>query len=508
MATLYRKYRPQTFAEIHDQEHIVRTLTNEISSQKIAHSYLFTGPRGVGKTTIARLLAKSLNCKNKKDGEFEPCNECASCKEISESRNIDVIEIDAASHTGVDNVRENIIDNAQFKPTQSKYKIFIIDEVHMLSTSAFNALLKTIEEPPTHIVFILATTETHKLPATIISRCQKFNFKKISRDEMIKKLKKISETEGVDVDKNVIEKIAVQSDGGMRDAESLLGQIFSLDKKKITEEDIEGIIPSSNLNLALDYLFAITDGDVKPAFQHTDTLSIEGINAEQFALDALNMLRMAMISQSGYDLKNAGNFEKEIEKRIISLGQKIQNQKIVRMIDSLIIRKKEIKQSPISNLPLELFAVEFSEEKNDEAREKEQSKIEPVQKQEKKQEDTKPAQIITQRKIAPKSTIEDINAKWGDVIAEIGKKNSSLIFVLKMCKLEKVDEDGLHISFSFSIHRDKINEPKNKQIIAEELEKQIGEKIQIICDVCDEEKKNTEDTAVQNIAAEFGGEVV
>lgn len=171
-----------------NQNHVKITLQNEIETDKVAHAYLFCGPRGIGKTTAARLLAKAVNCERRKASESEPCNECDSCKEITSGRDLDIVEIDAASHTGVDNVRENIVTNAKFSPSRRKYKVFIIDEVHMLSTSAFNALLKTIEEPPARVIFIMATTEVHKIPATIISRCQRFDFKKISRREVVERL--------------------------------------------------------------------------------------------------------------------------------------------------------------------------------------------------------------------------------------------------------------------------------------------------------------------------------
>lgn len=204
MATLYRKYRPQTFAEAVGQNHIKLTIQSELATDKIAHAYLFCGPRAVGKTTFARLVAKAINCLNRQEGSFEPCDKCESCQEIVLGRALDIIEIDAASNTGVDNVRDNIIASARVSPSKSKYKVFIIDEVHMLSISAFNALLKILEEPPKRVVFILCTTETHKVPATIISRCERFDFKRIGLVDIVKKLSHIVREEKVKVDKDIL----------------------------------------------------------------------------------------------------------------------------------------------------------------------------------------------------------------------------------------------------------------------------------------------------------------
>ena len=223
---LYRKYRPQSFADFVGQEHIVKTITNALAMGRVAHAYLFCGPRGVGKTTIARILAKAANCENRKKDDYEPCNKCLACQEINQGKSLDIIEIDAASHTGVDDIRE-LRDGIRFSPTRLRYKVFIIDEVHQLSKAAFNALLKTLEEPPEYAIFILATTEIHKVPETIISRCQKFDFHRLSMEKIIERLAKIAKSEGVKIEKPALEMVAMNAEGGMRDAESLLGQIMA-----------------------------------------------------------------------------------------------------------------------------------------------------------------------------------------------------------------------------------------------------------------------------------------
>ena len=373
MSTIYRKYRPQQFADIVGQGHIIKTITNEINTDKIAHAYLFSGPRGTGKTTLARLLAKSINCatrsgipphggdKDRKKNDYEPCGACSSCAEITTGHNIDVIEIDAASHTGVDNVRENIIENAQFKPTKSKYKVFIIDEVHMLSTSAFNALLKTLEEPPSHVIFILATTEQHKLPATIISRCQRFNFKRVGYDDMLGRLEEICKSEKIKVDKKVFERIINKSDGCMRDAESLLGQVLSLDLKDIGPEDAEMILPTSSIQTVLEFIDSIFDKQAGSAIKIIQEMVSDGVNLEQFTYDCLEAMRLLMILQIDPQTKNIStDYSAQAVKDLRKASIKISPLQLVKMIESLVVRRRDIKSAPMPQLPLELFVVEFS----------------------------------------------------------------------------------------------------------------------------------------------------
>ena len=252
---LYRKYRPKTFSEVIGQEHIVQTLTNAISSDMVSHAYLFAGPRGSGKTSLARLLAKAVNCQNRKG--FEPCNKCSSCLEINQGRAIDLIEIDAASNRGIDEMRE-LRDGIKFSPTKLKYKVFIIDECHQLSREAANALLKTLEEPPSHAIFILATTQIHKMIPTIVSRTQRFDFRRLTFSEIIKKLEMIARTEKVKIEKPALELIASNSGGSLRDGESLLDQVLTysrtLNKEKIEAGDIKQLLGLVDINLISQFV--------------------------------------------------------------------------------------------------------------------------------------------------------------------------------------------------------------------------------------------------------------
>lgn len=276
--TLYRKYRPKTFELVYGQDVIVKTLKNVIKNDKLSHAYLFTGPRGTGKTSSAKLFAKAINCSNNKDGDA--CNECENCKSFNNNSNPDIIEIDAASNNGVDEIRE-IKNKVSLVPSMSKYKVYIIDEVHMLSIGAFNALLKTLEEPPEYIIFILATTEPQKIPATIISRCQRFDFKSISHDKMKQCLENIISKENISIDDGAIEEIINNSKGGMRDAIGLLDQASAFCNNNITANDIEELSGNTSIKQIRTFLSNIMQKEYNVIF---DSISNYSSNGKDFAL--------------------------------------------------------------------------------------------------------------------------------------------------------------------------------------------------------------------------------
>lgn len=536
--TLYRKYRPQTFAELIGQNHIKITLESELQSGKLAHAYLFSGPRGLGKTTTARLLAKAVNCLNRKDGQSEPCNQCDACLEVMAGKSLDVIEIDAASHTGVDNVRENIIENARFTPTSRKYKVFIIDEVHMLSTSAFNALLKTLEEPPAHAMFILATTEIHKVPETIISRCQHFDFRKVSNQEMISRLTYIISQEKKQVDKDVVENIAYYGQGCIRDAESLLGQILSLGDKKITAEQAELILPRSRFDSALELIDILNKQDSVQALSLVNNLVEEGVDLEKFTADLIEVARKILLLKVSSSLAQFGGaINKDLEKKIADLASQINLKFIVKLIEVLLVKKQELKYAEISQLPLELGILEMIDQDKDDditgggvssTREVKINKSETEvtskdlvkQKVVKAVKEPKKIHETLVKKVSIK--LHQIQSKWPQILTAIKTYNHSLSSSLKISKPDKISDTGtllIHCPNKFLQQR--LMESKNLEILEKVLEEIFKTKLNIEVEVDEKlavasdkdagqviREENSKDTSVDNLLETFGGRVV
>lgn len=351
---LYRTYRPQKFADVTGQEVVVQTLQNAIKNKKISHAYLFSGPRGTGKTSVARIFAKALNCANLKDGE--PCDECISCREISEGYNPDVIEIDAASNNGVDEIRD-IREKVKFLPSGSKYKIYIIDEVHMLSGGAFNALLKTLEEPPKHAVFILATTEPQKLPATIISRCQRFEFKSLGILEINSRLKQICEFENVSITDEALNLIAEAAEGAMRDAISILDQAISYGNKEITIDDVNSVTGSLNYEKVISLTKAIEGKEIHTTLSLLNELISSGKEINKIINSLLVFYRDILLYKSvGNDGYNKFIFSKE---SFQEFANNIVVSKVMYFIDVLCDVQSKVKYSTTPNIFLEIALIKM-----------------------------------------------------------------------------------------------------------------------------------------------------
>lgn len=352
---LYRKYRPKKFKDIISQAHITEVLKAQILTDSLHHAYLFSGPHGIGKTTTARVFAKAVNCLNFKKNK-DVCLKCENCLVFEQGKNMDFIEIDAASNRGIDEIR-NIIEQVKHYPSFLKYKIYVIDEVHMITREAFNAFLKTLEEPPEHIIFILATTEKHKLPETILSRTQIFEFKKISKEDIKQKIKKILKEENINYSEKAIDYLATIAKGSFRDAETTLNKIISLEYKSLGLENLKKIIGAPDFEILKKFFEFLIKKEPASALNLLEESFKKGLDPKLFIEDFLLFLRNMILGKYGKAVFNKNELTEEQIEYFIEYSRKIKENKIIEIIEVFVKSYKDLYQYPIINIPLEIAVV-------------------------------------------------------------------------------------------------------------------------------------------------------
>ena len=352
---LARKYRPMFFEDVVGQQHVCVTLQNAIEKKRIANAYIFSGPRGVGKTTVARLLSKALNCEH--GPTTKPCNKCSSCLEINESRSLDVFEIDGASNRGIDEVR-NLRDGLKYSSTPGKYRIYIIDEVHMLTNEAFNALLKTLEEPPANVLFVFATTESHKIPATILSRCQRFEFKRMSTQNIIKQLQELCVKEEIEIDNESLRLVASKADGSMRDSESILDQVIAFCGKTIQAKDVSNLLGIIDTNLFFQVTDFIKEGNVEGGIELSSKIFVEGYEFNEFLAGLAEHLRNFLIVCTTGKTEEL-NVSEEHAQRYLSEKEHFQVEDLLRLLQVATDAMTIIRKSTNARLHLEISLVKM-----------------------------------------------------------------------------------------------------------------------------------------------------
>ncbi len=529
---LYRKYRPTTFGAVAEQQHVVRTVSNQLASGKVAHAYLFAGPRGVGKTTIARLLAKALNCEGRQPGEAEPCNRCSVCLDANVGRFLDTVEIDAASQTKVEETRENIIENVRFAPTRGKFKVFIIDEVHMLSTSSFNALLKTLEEPPAHAIFILATTELHKIPATIISRCQRFDFHRIPAKEMIERLQTIASLENVVVEVEVLAAIARLSEGCLRDAESLLGQVMALGEQHITHETASLIIPDTYTDVVTRLAEVTIKRDTLAALAIIRSCVEDGGSMRYLVDEFMEFVRSMLFASLGET--RFEQYDPATLQALMSCAQGLPSSDLQRLLDLVLTARGRATPSEFPQLPLELALVQFClgapssvrpqptstsnvsldawDNKRGQAMDNILPPYQPVTKIKLPNLPDAPVsatisvatETLPNTDIAVDNDVADLKSKWGRCVAAVGERNMALPIILNIAEILRIENGKVVIGFQYAMHVEKMNEIKNLRLVEEVVASVLMKNVRLTFI----QSKAPTDEAVSNLLEAFGGSMV
>jgi DNA polymerase-3 subunit gamma/tau len=482
-----RKYRPMGFGEVVDQKHVVTTLVNAINSKRIAHAYLFSGPRGTGKTTVARILAKALNCE--KGPTSEPCNQCSACQEINAGRSIDVFEMDAASKSKVEDIRGLIIEGVKYAPVRGKYKVYIIDEVQMLSDSAFDALLKTIEEPPANVVFVFATTAPQDVPPTILSRCQRFEFKRIPFNDLVDTMTTISEKEGLEMEKEAIYTLARKADGSLRDSLSLLDQMIAFGGKKITKKIVDQTLGLVEQEVYFDLTKIILEKDSKKGLELLEDLIDSGIDLQEFVTGFLEHLRNLLVAKVGGKSEKLFDLSEHYIERYRNKAENFSETDLLRMIRIVVDLGYTLKRTIEPRIHLEVsllklismdssVAIETLLERLGQAG-SEGGGIEykvPSRKEISKtkdsiqQEDSEPEEDLKPPEQNSLSlNLENLKASWPEVLNKVKERKASLWSCLSHAEIVSLDNGVVLLEFSNG------NEFHKKQVEKKENLKEIRE---------------------------------
>lgn len=540
---LYRQYRPMTFDEVLGQKHITTTIKNQILKENIGHAYLFSGTRGTGKTSTAKIFSRAVNCIDLQDGN--PCNKCEICKGILDESIMDVIEMDAASNRRIDDIRD-LRDKVIYPPSRASYKVYIIDEVHMLTQEAFNALLKTLEEPPRHLIFILATTEPEKLPQTILSRCQRFDFKRVSTKDMSERMRSIAEELDIEVEEKVINVIARNSDGAMRDALSLFDQCISFGGDMIKYEDAINILGLTNNDKIFDLVDGIIKKDLKLSLSQIDGIIQDGKDINQFIKDIIFYFRNLMITKTTKNPNELIDTDQETMDAYIEQADAVQIEFILRALDILTIADEKAKWSTQPRIILEMAIIQIVKleealsledrikrlEKgiSVESIKRDSKTIETDKKIVRKEETIKREKPVeTKRPVEKEEPIKKeeelgstdvdlalIQSKWDDILQLIKKDKMNIYALLIEGSPSELQNSMLTIAYKepYGFHKEAVNSPQNKAFVEETLSKYFNTEL-IINLVMErqrqesgEDEKKKKDRAIKKVIDFFGEDIV
>lgn len=472
-----RKFRPELFSEVAGQDHVTETLERALETGRVGQAYLFSGPRGIGKTTIARILAKALNCR---EGiKPAPCNKCPSCLEIAKSSSIDVFEIDGASNRRIEEVRD-LRENVKFSPARDRFKIYIIDEVHMLTNEAFNALLKTLEEPPEHVKFIFATTAPHKIPLTIISRCQRFELRRIPADAITKMLSDIAKKEKIKVEKSAVEAIAALAAGSMRDAQSIFDQLSCSVEGKLKKEDVDamlGIIPGETYAALGD---AVIESDTLKALEIAGKAVEEGKDIEQFVKSWIKYWRDLLMIKAGCE--ELAEVPGDELPRLRLQSENFSREELLKVIDILFTAEDLIKRTSSSRIPLEIAAAELTAlkktaEDGGKSSPAHNKKAEPAPAQPEKKAEAKTAAAPAEGEITAEALIDS----WSEILEKVKKESARVHAFLVEGKPAGLGKDGIDVSFSKKFHRESCEKKENKKLIEDAVEQTFNRRLAVNC---------------------------